>query len=113
MYNLAYIVSLGIAIFLGIIGQLFLKTGMMRNEQAYLFLFQPYVMCGLFFYFIAAIFYTYSLKQIPISVAFPSVSISYVAVMFLSHVLWKEPFGLHQIISLLLICSGVFLLYRV
>ena len=104
--------ALGASIVIGVFGQLALKAGAAQSganlEFTYL---NPYVLGGLFFYFFAALLYIYSLKTIPLSAAFPSVSISYVIVALVAHFLWKEAFGVYQILALVLICSGVYLLY--
>ena len=63
-------------------------------------------------YFVAALFYMYAIKQIPLSVAFPSVSVSYVVVAFLAHWIWGEPFARVQLLALALISGGIYLLGR-
>lgn len=111
MNNLIYYIALGISVIIGVSGQLLLKAGAIQTQQnsGSLF-FQPQVIIGLFLYFIAALFYIYSLKTIPVSIAFPTVSLSYILAVLFAHFLWKEPFGVYQIIALLFITFGVFLL---
>lgn len=104
--------SLLISIIIGIGGQLCLKAGAVKSSGNSILFFEPYVLIGLFCYFLAAFFYIYSLKYIPISVAFPSVSVSYVVVAFLAHLLWGEAFGRNQIFALLLIGCGIYTLSR-
>ncbi len=53
-----------------------------------------------------------SLKKIPLSLANPSVSVSYVAVAIAAHFMWSEPFGLQQIGALVLIGGGIVLLHQ-
>jgi undecaprenyl phosphate-alpha-L-ara4N flippase subunit ArnE len=106
-----YYLALVTSIIIGIGGQISLKAGAVSSSGNKINLFlQPYVLVGLSSYFVAALFYIYALKKIPISVAYPSVAISYVAVSFLAHLLWQEPFGVKQIFALLLICLGIFTL---
>lgn len=108
-------VSLGISILIGIGGQIALKTGSLRaasSGKAYAMFLELYVIGGLGLYFLAALFYIMALKKIPLSQAFPTVSISYVLVALLAHWLWGEPFGVRQVVSLSLIASGILLLYR-
>ncbi|MEH1944088.1 MAG: EamA family transporter [Nostoc sp.] len=102
--------SLAISILIGVCGQISLKAGAIQSFGNKMLFLQPYVVIGLLSYFLAALFYIYSLKYIPISVAFPSVSISYVAVVFLGHLLWGEAFGVNQIFALLLIGLGIYIL---
>ena len=47
------------------------------------------------------------------SLAFPSVSISYAVIAVLGYLLWSEPMGWPQVGGIALICSGVILLYQV
>lgn len=110
---ITYYISLFIAILIGIAGQIAIKAGSLHaTGLPGLPLFQPYILLGLSCYFTSALFYIYSLKQIPVSVAFPCVSLSYVAVALIAHYLWNEPFGMQHGMALLLILSGVFLLVR-
>ncbi len=108
-----YYACLFIAILIGIGGQIAIKTGSLNaaSESSFLLL-QPYIILGLACYFTSALFYMYCLKQIPVSVAFPSVSLSYVAVALIAHFLWNEPFGPQHVIALLFILFGVALLVR-
>ena len=109
-------ISLAIGIAIGVGAQLSLKAGALKipdSSSLWSSLLNPYVLAGLFAYFIAALFYVNAIKQIPLSVAFPSVSISYVAVALLSRSIWGEEFGLWHILALLLIGSGIFVLARV
>lgn len=108
-----YYVALATAILIGILGQIAIKAGSLHSAQSStFFLIEPFILIGLTCYFASALFYIFSLKQIPISVAFPSVSLSYVAVSILAHYLWNEPFGAQHILALTLIISGVFILVR-
>lgn len=104
--------ALIVSIFIGVGGQLSLKAGALQNWGNRILFLQPYVLVGLCSYFVAALFYIYALKKIPLSIAFPSVSISYVAVAFLAHLLWGEPFGARQFFALLLISLGIYILSR-
>ena len=106
--------ALSIAIAVGVAGQIILKQGAMIHAQTSItFLFtNKLVMGGLFSYALSAVLYIYSLRNIPVSAAFSSVSISYFFVALIAHYLWGEPFGLQQIVALILISIGVFLMFR-
>ena len=107
--------SLTMAIALGVAGQVSLKEGASRSidESAVLTLLSNmYVFLGLAAYFVAALFYLYAIRQIPLSVAFPSSAISYVVVSFFAHLIWGESFGRVQLLALVLICGGVYLMGR-
>ncbi len=108
-----YYVCLFTAILIGVCGQIALKAGSLNAiGSSGLPLFQPFVILGLGCYFTSALFYMYSLKQIPVSVAFPCVSLSYVFVAILAHYLWNEPFGSQHMVALAFILLGVFLLVK-
>jgi small multidrug resistance pump len=101
---------LALGILLGVAGQLLLKTGADAPSVVEQFLRLP-TLAGLGFYGLAAICYTLSLRAIPLSVAYPSVSASYVIVVVIAHVMWKEPLGLQQMAAVALISGGIGLLY--
>ena len=101
-----------LSILIGIAGQLSLKAGAAAGEVAAAVYMNPFVLAGLCLYFSAALLYIQALRTLPLSVAFPSVSISYIAVAFLAHTIWGEPFGTNQIVALALIVSGILLLVR-
>ena len=65
---------------------------------------------GLALYGSAAFLYIFALRKIPVSVAFPSVSLSYAIVAVLGHFLFGEPFGIKQIGGIALIMGGVVLI---
>ena len=107
-----FVLALAISIGLGIGGQLGLKAGALRDAQGTGILPHPYVVAGLVLYACSALFYVYALRRIPVSVAFPSVSISYVAVAYVASVVWGEPFGWPQVVALIAIGIGVVMLFQ-
>ena len=106
-----YYLSLIISILIGVLGQLSFKAASFHPNLKFLFINQ-FILLGFFLYFFSALLYIYSLNRIPLSVAFPSVSISYVIVAYASHLIWNETFKFPQIFALVLIGSGLFLLYK-
>ena len=104
-----YYVALGISILAGIAGQMLLKAG--ADAPDYMSqLLRPSTLAGLALYGSAAFFYMVALRKIPVSVAFPSVSLSYAIVAVSGHFLFGEPFGLKQIGGIALIVGGVALI---
>ena len=104
-----YYVALGIGILAGIGGQILLKAG--ADAPNFITqLMRPSTLCGLALYGSAAFLYILALRKIPVSVAFPSVSVSYALVAILGHFVFGEPFGLKQIGGLALIMGGVVLI---
>ena len=104
-----YYLALGIGILAGIAGQILLKSGASAPDFASQLL-RPATLCGLALYGSAAFLYIVALRKIPVSVAFPSVSLSYAIVAVLGHYLFGEPFGLKQIGGIALIMGGVVLI---
>ncbi|MBI3196658.1 MAG: EamA family transporter [Rhodospirillales bacterium] len=104
-----YYVALGIGILTGIGGQILLKVGADAPDVVSQ-LMRPSTIAGLALYGSAAFLYILALRKIPVSVAFPSVSLSYAIVALLGHFLFGEPFGLKQIGGIALIMGGVVLI---
>lgn len=103
-------VSLALAVVIGAGAQISLKEGATKAAGLQYLILEPYVVAGLVAYGFAALFYIVAIRQIPLSVAFPSVSSSYVAVAIVAHLIWGEPFGRAQVAALLLIGTGIYLL---
>jgi small multidrug resistance pump len=101
-----YYVSLGIAILAGLGGQLLLKDGAGAPDLVGQML-RPSTLGGLALYGFSAFLYIIALRKIPVSVAFPSVSLSYALVAILGHFLFGEAFGVKQIGGIALIMGGV------
>ena len=104
-----YYVVLGIGILAGIAGQMLLKAGA-DAPDFFSQLLRPSTLAGLALYGSAAFLYIIALRKIPVSVAFPSVSLSYAIVAVLGHFLFGEPFGIKQIGGIVLIMGGVVLI---
>jgi small multidrug resistance pump len=102
-------VVLGIGILTGIGGQMLLKAGA-DSPTLVGQLLRPTTLLGLALYGSAAFLYIFALRKIPVSVAFPSVSLSYAIVAVLGHFLFGEPFGIKQIGGIALIMGGVVLI---
>ncbi|MBI2735494.1 MAG: EamA family transporter [Rhodospirillales bacterium] len=104
-----YYVALGIGILAGIAGQMLLKAGAEAPDFVSQVL-RPSTLAGLALYGSAAFLYMIALRKLPVSVAFPSVSLSYAIVAVLGHFLFGEPFGIKQIGGIVLIMGGVVLI---
>ena len=106
---LIYYVVLGVGILAGIAGQMLLKAGADAPTLVAQVL-RPSSLLGLALYGSAAFMYMFALRKIPVSVAFPSVSLSYAIVAVLAFFLFGEPFGLKQAGGIALIMGGVMLI---
>ena len=109
---LPYYAALLAAILLGVMGQILLKTGAERSADMVGQFRDPFTIVGFAVYAFAAILYIIAIKKIPISIAFPSVAASYIAVAVIAHLLWGEPLGWPQFAGILLIGSGILLLHQ-
>src|SRR5580693_777013 len=108
---MVYYLALGIAMLAGVGGQLLLKDGAgAPNLMAQML--RPSTLGGLALYGFSAVAYIIALRKIPVSVAYPSVALSYALVGILGHFLFGEPFGLKQIGGLALIIGGVGLIIQ-
>jgi len=106
-----FYVALGVGILLGVAGQVLLKAGAGGETLLQQFFSLP-SMAGLVLYFAAALCYMYALRRIPVSIAFPSVSLSYVLVALLGFWLFGEAMSMPKLAGILLVCAGVFLITR-
>jgi small multidrug resistance pump len=107
-----YYAALLAGILLGVVGQVALKAGAERSSGMMAQLFDPFTIGGFAIYAVAAILYIIAIKRIPISLAFPTVSLSYVAVAVIAHLVWGEALGLPQIAGMALIIGGILLLHQ-
>ncbi len=109
---LPYYAALAVSILLGVAGQILLKAGAMRTRDMVAQFLDGFTLLGLATYAIAAVLYIVAIKKIPISLAFPTVSLSYVAVALAAHLMWGEPLGVPQLGGIALIAVGIFLLHQ-
>ncbi|HVM78964.1 MAG TPA: EamA family transporter [Stellaceae bacterium] len=103
--------ALAAAILVGVAGQLLLKQGAVRSADQLAQFLDPFTISGLAVYGLAAALYIVAIKRLPVSVAFPSVALSYVLVAIAAHFLWQEPLGLAQFAGIVLIGGGILLLH--
>jgi small multidrug resistance pump len=98
--------ALIIAVALGAMGQLLLKMGTMQGKAISELVNLP-IIAGLAVYFGSALLYIFSLRKIPLYIAFPSMSASYALVAYMAHLIWGDPFGEKQVLGLSLITAGI------
>jgi small multidrug resistance pump len=104
--------ALAAAILIGVAGQLLLKAGADRSADDILAQFlNHFTIGGLAAYGLGAIFYIVAIKRIPVSIAFPSVALSYVLVAIAAHLLWQEALGWQQFAGIGLIAAGILVLH--
>jgi drug/metabolite transporter (DMT)-like permease len=101
-------------------GQFLVKTGVNRVGEVSLNDFHALmkalsswlVVCGFVIYFLSALIWISILSKAELSWAFPILSLSYVFTAILSPVLLHESFSALRLIGTLVICLGVFLVYK-
>ncbi len=108
---ISFYLSLVVGILLGVGGQFLLKAGADGETLSAQYL-APQSILGLALYSASAICYMFALRGIPLSVAFPAVSLSYILVVGIAHWRYAEPLGWSKLTGVLLICTGVFLVAR-
>lgn len=103
---------------LAVVGQFFLKRGVLAsslNPNFYSIiktLFSPYVLIGFFAYGASSIIWLFVLQRFPLSVAYPALSLTYVAIMIVSFLILNEPISAYKITGILFILIGVFLIFK-
>jgi drug/metabolite transporter (DMT)-like permease len=111
------------SVFLGVIGQLSMKNGMMGvrlSDQSPGILIgglvgalaNPYVIGGIGLYACSALVWLMVLSRVDLSFAYPLVSTGYIAVVLLSRFLFHESVTPVRIVGALVICAGVVLITR-
>ena len=102
------------SIFLAVIAQLLFKSSMISSfETKFFFYFFDFkILLGLCLYLISALLYIFSLKKIELSIAYPTVAISYIFIIFLSNYFFGESITFYKLLGCLLIVFGVTLLWR-
>lgn len=104
-----YYLSLAAGILLGVAAQLLLKDGATGEGNLLAQLLRTQTIIGLALYGMAAFFYIIALRKIPVTVAFPSVALSYAIIAVLGYLWLKEPLGMAQIAGIAMIMAGVVL----
>ncbi len=100
------------AIIIGVAGQLLLKHGMSRHPGFRLWDLQAVardfpVIGGFCCYGVATLLYFRVLRNLDLSVAYPSVSLGYVLVIVMSRIVFKERVDRARWLAVMIICAGV------
>lgn len=109
---LPYYAALFGGILIAVCGQLLLKVGVRDTTNFIAQLTNGFTILGVGFYGCAAFLYLIAIRKIPLSVAYPSVAVSYIVVALVAHFFWDETLTAGKMIAILLILTGVALLHR-
>lgn len=96
----------------GVMGQLFFKKGMVGvkvelGPQILEHFLKPDIIVGICFYAIATTSWLVILSKIPLSLAYPLVSISYFIIVLVGRFYFHEAVSIYTWMGVVLICSGV------
>lgn len=106
--------TLALSILLGIAGQIVLKystsyKSALKIDFGVGFLNEMFVGAALI-YAVSLLLYTYSLQKLPLTLAYPSVSLSYIGVALVSAYVFGTHIGPRDLAGFALITMGVFLI---
>lgn len=110
-----------VSVLMAVLGQLLMKQGMLEFgrfpitqlvQNVIPMFLNPWVFSGLAVFGVSSVFWLAVLSRLPLSLAYPMVSLAYVVVTFASIIFFKESVSLVRWIGVLVICGGVFLISR-
>ena len=111
-----HILFLFISIALGVVAQMLFKSFALipraENQTLFWYFLNTKFIAGMGLYFVAAILYIVSLQKINLSVAHPSVAVSYIFVVALSHIFFGESLSVYKILGSAFILTGVALMWK-
>jgi drug/metabolite transporter (DMT)-like permease len=110
-----------INILLSVVGQSLAKSGVAKigaftnmpiREFIIKALTSPLIVTGAGLYFFSALIWFMVLSKVELSVAYPSLSLGYIAILLVSYFFLGEAITLGKVAGVLLICSGVYLIFN-
>lgn len=121
--NLANIFLLLICVFINTAAQIALKIGMERIGHfaftlanflpiTWQTLCSPWVMGGIFLFCVSTGFWLMLLSRVPVSIAYPMISISYISSAIVAHYWLGESLSMMRIVGIMVILVGVYLVAR-
>ncbi len=117
------LLAIFVSVALAVVGQLLLKMGMLRVgkfsfnistlvHQYARILLNPFVIAGLFGFFVSMLIWLYVLSRMELSFVYPFVALNYVLILFGSYFLFKETITPLKIVGVVVIIIGVYLVAR-
>lgn len=111
-----------LSVLISAFAQLLLKHGMTKVGRISSFseapimllksIINPFVFAGLAIFAISALAWLVVLSRVPLSTAYPMVSLGYLFTVFFSWIMFNEPVKLITIIGCLIVILGVFLVSK-
>ncbi len=111
-------VLFAISVVIATVGQIMMKYSSQRTELTFSLDLIKQILTNvpLLFtfglYFLGAVLWLFVVKKLPISVAYPALSINYVALVIVSYFVFHEAITPMKIFALSLIVVGVFVLFK-
>lgn len=116
-----YLILLG-AILFSVVGQVLLKSGMNIlgpldfSFKNIIFLISSifkniHILISLFLYGFSLILWLFALSKLKLSIAYPATSLMYVFIILASWLILKETINFYQIIGIVVILIGLFILF--
>ena len=109
-------IFLALVILFSSFGQVFIKLGVSRiggfGLNFVFFAFKnPFVCLGLLLYAFGAIFWLFVVRNMPLNIAYSTLSLIYPMVLLLSYLFFKEPISARQILGVALVSLGVTIIH--
>ncbi len=106
------------SLILVVVGQLLLKKGVLSTTLSpnltsiFKTIFTPYIFSGLATYGLSAVIWLFVLQKFPLSIAYPTLSLTYVLIVILSFFVFNEPITYTKVVGMILIIFGVYFLFK-
>ena len=108
---------------LNTVAQLCLKQGMLSIgsadmnanalvEMAMKAILNPFIIIGMLCYVTSFAVWLIVLSRVEVSLAYPMLSIGYIVTAIVGYYFWGESLGVTKIVGIILICSGVAVMFR-
>jgi len=92
--------------------QLLLKAGTNARPLGLELAFEPHIMGGLACYVVSVVLWVVALSKVPVSIAYPMLSIGYIVNAIAAHYLFGETLSTMRLAGIGVIILGVFLVAR-
>lgn len=110
------LILLLVSVLIAVGGQFLFKNGVLKLETSdgafWQVLLNPSILFGLSAYFLSAILYVMSLKHIPLSIAYPTLALGYIVVVFGAYFFLDEALTLFKMFGVSFILLGVVMLWQ-
>ncbi len=101
-----------------VMAQFFLKKGIDSSSLSTSFMslvktiFSPFVFIGFILYGLSAVTWLFVIKKIPLSTAYPSLALTYIAILVIGYLFFSEQITSLKIIGIICISFGVILINK-